>query len=326
MKVDASSQDKSKAALLALFSVAVASAQDAIVKTMAGTYPAYETVMIRTITALPVLLILLMVFGGGLKALRTPLLGWIFLRGLVLCTAYFAFILSIAAMPIANAVAIYFTMPFFVAILAGRFLGERVPLHRWFAIAAAFIGVLIMVRPFGGGGGEHDLFAAACALYSAMGYAAGQMMGRALSQRVDPLVITNAQNLTYMVVAFVVFAFVSVTGIHLETNKSLAFLTRAFVWPTQHDFLLMAGMGMLSSVAAMSFTWAYKLGEASFVAPFEYSAMIWAVTFGLILFNDFPDRYTWIGMAIVVLAGLYLMEQDRKRRITVTTADNPTSP
>jgi drug/metabolite transporter (DMT)-like permease len=315
-------QNKSKAAGLALFSVAVASAQDAIVKTMAGTYPAYETVMIRTITALPVLLILLMVFGGGLKALRTPLLGWIFLRGLVLCTAYFAFILSIAAMPIANAVAIYFTMPFFVAMLSGRFLGERVPLHRWLAIAAAFVGVVIMVRP----DGEHDLFAAACALYSAMGYAAGQMMGRALSQRVDPLVITNAQNLMYMAVALLLFAVISVTGIHLEGNKSLAFLTRGFVWPTQHDFLLMAGMGILSSIAAMSFTWAYKLGEASFVAPFEYSAMIWAVTFGLILFNDFPDHYTWIGMAIVVLAGLYLMEQDRKRRITVTTADNPTSP
>lgn len=319
-------QNKSKAAGLAIFSVAVASAQDAIVKTMAGTYPAYETVIIRTITALPVLLILLMVFGGGLKALRTPLIGWIFLRGLVLCTAYFAFILSIAAMPIANAVAIYFTMPFYVAMLSGRFLGERVPLHRWLAIAAAFVGVMIMVRPFGGMGGERDLFAAACALYSAMGYAAGQMMGRALSQRVDPLVITNAQNVTYMLVALLMFAVVSSTGMHLETNKSLAFLTRAFVWPTQHDFLLMAGMGVLSSVAAMSFTWAYKLGEASFVAPFEYSAMIWAVTFGLVLFNDFPDRFTWIGMAIVVLAGLYMMEQDRKRRVAVTTADSPTSP
>jgi drug/metabolite transporter (DMT)-like permease len=315
-------QSKSKAAGLALFSVAVASAQDAIVKTMAGTYPAYETVMIRTITAFPVLLVLLIVFGGGLKALRTPLLGWIFLRGLVLCTAYLAFILSIAAMPIANAVAIYFTMPFFVAMLSGRFLGERVPLHRWLAIGAAFIGVLIMVRP----DGEHDLFAAACALYSAMGYAAGQMMGRALSQRVDPLVITNVQNLMYMAVALFLFAVVSMTGVHLETNKSLSFLTRAFVWPTQYDFLLMAGMGVLSSVAAMSFTWAYKLGEASFVAPFEYSAMIWAVSLGLILFNDFPDRYTWIGMAIVVLAGLYLMEQDRKRRITLIAVDSPTNP
>ena len=319
-------QNKGKAAALALFSVAVASAQDAIVKTMAGTYPAYETVMIRTITALPALLVMLMVFGGGLKSLRTPLLGWIFFRGLVLCSAYFGFILSIAAMPIANAVAIYFTMPFFVAMLSGRFLNEQVPLHRWLAIAAAFIGVLIMVRPFGGMGGDKDIFAAACALYSALGYAAGQMMGRALSQRVDPLVITNVQNLTYLIVALLLFALVSITGVHLETNKSLAFLTRAFVWPTQHDFLVLAGMGFLSSIAAMSFTWAYKLGEASFVAPFEYSAMIWAVSYGLILFNDFPDKWTWTGMAIVVLAGLYMMEQDRKRRVHITTADSPTNP
>jgi drug/metabolite transporter (DMT)-like permease len=130
----------------------------------------------------------------------------------------------------------------------------------------------------------------------------------------------------YLIVALILFVLISVTGVHLETNKSLAFLTRGFVWPTQHDFLLMAGMGVLSSIAAMSFTWAYKLGEASFVAPFEYSAMIWAVSYGLILFNDFPDKWTWTGMAIVVLAGLYLMEQDRKRRVTLTTADNPTNP
>jgi drug/metabolite transporter (DMT)-like permease len=322
MNIDTSTQSKSKAASLAIFSVAVASAQDAIVKSMAGTYPAYETVMIRILTALPVLLIALMFVGGGFKSFRTPLIGWIFLRGLVLCTAYFAFILSIAAMPIANAVAIYFTMPFFVAMLSGRFLGEAVPLHRWLAISAAFVGVLIMVRP----GGDNEVFAAGCALYSAAGYAVGQMMGRSLSQRVDPMAIATVQSLTYLIVALILFFLVGVTGVHFESNKSLAFLTRAFVWPTQHDFLWMGGMGILSAIAAVSFTWAYKLGEASFVAPFEYSAMIWAVTYGLIFFGDFPDRYTWVGMAIVVLAGLYMMEQDRKRRVTVTTADSPTNP
>jgi drug/metabolite transporter (DMT)-like permease len=207
-------------------------------------------------------------------------------------------------------------------MLSGRFLGEPVPIHRWIAIAAAFVGVLIMARP----GGEADMVAVVCALYSAIGYAIGQMMGRALSQKADPLVITQIQNITYFLASIALLIFVATSGIHIESNKSLAFLTRAFVWPTQHDLLLMGGMGALSAIAAMSFTYAYKLGEASFVAPFEYSAMIWAVTYGLVIFHDFPDRNTWIGMAIVVLAGLYLMAQDRKRRVTITTADSPTSP
>jgi drug/metabolite transporter (DMT)-like permease len=315
-------QSKSKAAGLAIFSVAVASAQDAIVKSMAGTYPAYETVLIRCFTALPILLAALLLARGTLSGFRTPLLPWIFLRGLVLCSAYFGFILAIAAMPIANAVAIYFTMPFFVAMLSGRFLGEAVPLHRWIAIAAAFVGVLIMVRP----SGDTDVVAVACALYSAIGYAVGQMMGRALSQKADPLVITQAQNLTYLTVSLLLLVLVATSGVHIESNKSLAFLTRAFVWPTQHDLLIMGGMGVLSAIAAMSFTYAYKLGEASFVAPFEYSAMIWAVSYGLILFQDFPDTWTWVGMAIVVLAGLYMMAQDRKRRVPVIAVDSPTNP
>ena len=65
------------------------------------------------------------------------------LRGVILCSAYFAFILAIAAIPIANAVSIYFVMPFFVAALTGPFLGEHVPPYRWAAIAAAFIGVMV---------------------------------------------------------------------------------------------------------------------------------------------------------------------------------------
>jgi drug/metabolite transporter (DMT)-like permease len=315
-------QSKNKAAACSICAVAVASAQDAIVKSMAGTYPAYETVMIRCITAFPILLAALLIARGSLSGFRTPLLPWIFLRGLALFSAYLGFILAIAAMPIANAVAIYFTMPFFVAMLSGRFLGEAVPIHRWIAIAAAFVGVLIMVRP----GGDTDLVAVVCALYSAIGYAVGQMMGRALSQKADPLVITQIQNITYFLASIALLVFVASSGIHIESNKSLAFLTRAFVWPTQHDLLVMGGMGVLSALAAMGFTYAYKLGEASFVAPFEYSAMIWAVTYGLVIFHDFPDYYTWIGMTIVVLAGLYLMAQDRKRRVALTTADSPTNP
>jgi drug/metabolite transporter (DMT)-like permease len=315
-------QSKNKAAACSIFAVAVASAQDAIVKSMAGTYPAYETVMIRCITAFPILLAALLIARGSIAGFRTPLLPWIFLRGLVLFSAYLGFILAIAAMPIANAVAIYFTMPFFVAMLSGRFLGEAVPIHRWIAIAAAFVGVLIMVRP----GGDTDKVAVVCALYSAVGYAVGQMMGRALSQKADPLVITQIQNITYFLASIALLVFVASSGIHIESNKSLAFLTRAFVWPTQHDLLVMGGMGVLSALAAMSFTYAYKLGEASFVAPFEYSAMIWAVTYGLIIFHDFPDYYTWIGMVIVVIAGLYLMTQDRKRRVALTTPDSPTNP
>jgi drug/metabolite transporter (DMT)-like permease len=135
-----------RAALLALFAVGAASIQDAIVKHVSDIYPVTETVMIRCLTSLPVLAFMLW-RAGGFTSLATPYWRVILLRSLVLCSAYFAFVMAFAAMPLANAVSIYFTMPFFVAGLSGPFLHERVPVHRWIAIALGFAGVLIMVRP-----------------------------------------------------------------------------------------------------------------------------------------------------------------------------------
>ena len=127
-----------------ILAVGFASTQDAIIKYVSGSYPVYETVFIRGMMSIPVLGFLLkreLSFG----ALNTPMLGYVILRGTLLCSAYIAFILSISVMPIANAVSIYFTMPFFVAGLVGWTLGEHVPLYRWGAMIAGFAGVIVML-------------------------------------------------------------------------------------------------------------------------------------------------------------------------------------
>ena len=230
------------------------------------------------------------------------------MRGLILGLAYLCFVLAIAAIPIANAVAIYFTMPFFVAGLAGPLLGERVRLHRWLAIIAGFIGVLIMVRPGAGVFEPASIFA----LLSALGYAVGQMIGRPLSQQVSPVVIAVWQNLIYFGIGLALaLAFNFAFAPDFE-HPSLVFLTRALVMPNLPDLLLMLFSGVLAAFGMMLFVNAYKYGEANFVAPFEYSAMIWAVFFGLVLFNDFPDALTWTGAAIVVASGLLMVWRDRQ--------------
>jgi drug/metabolite transporter (DMT)-like permease len=297
-----------KAAAFVIAGVGVASAQDAIVKHMAGNFPAYEAVLMRGLVGLPILLVWL-AMTDGLSTLRTPLMGRLILRGLVLCSAYIAFIMSIAAMPIANSVSIYFTMPFFVALLAGPFLGERVPLYRWLAILSAFVGVIIMVRP----GAANFEPASIFALYSALGYAVGQMMGRHYSQNIPPLVLANVQNWAYLAVAALMFLVFQVGEIHMTGHKSLEFLTRAAVWPSLADVGLLGIMGVFAAVGSVLFTTAYKNAASSFVAPFEYTAMIWAVLYGLVLFGDFPDYVTWMGMGVVIAAGLLMTWRDARQ-------------
>ncbi len=300
--------NRTRAALLALFAVAVASIQDAIVKQVSGSYPVTETIIIRCLVSSPLLAIMLL-RNFKLKDLRTPHLPLILVRSLVLCSAYFAFVLSLAAMPMANAVAIYFTMPFFVAGLSGPVLKERVPAYRWVAIVIGFAGVLMTVRP----GAATFEPAALLSLYSALGYAIGQMMGRKLSRSVDPLVISNWQNAVYLGVAVGVAVVIHALGPHGETHKSLAFLTRPFVWPTARDAIGLCLLGALAAFAMVSFVRAYQAAPANFVAPFEYSAMIWAVGFGYFLFGDIPDSWTRLGICIVVLAGLFMLYMDSRR-------------
>jgi drug/metabolite transporter (DMT)-like permease len=137
MTVQGLSDNKTLAMLAVCAGVALASTQDALVKWVSGNYPVHEALTIRGLVA--ALIVLAMVWRStGLAAMLTPEWPRTLLRGAILCSAYMAFTLSIAAMPIADAVAIYFTMPFFVAALSWPVLGERVRLHRWVAIVAGF--------------------------------------------------------------------------------------------------------------------------------------------------------------------------------------------
>ncbi len=304
-----------RAMYFVLLAVGFASSQDAIVKYMSGSYPVYETVFIRGLVTIPIMAVWLL-RGQGLAALNTPALKYVVLRGFILCSAYFCYIMAIAAMPMANAVSIYFTMPFFVAGLVGWTLGEHVPLYRWFAIVAGFAGVLIMVRP----GSAHFEPASIFALLSALGYALGQMMSRRLAQTVPAVVIANWQNMIYFGAAIAVGLVVNLFGFTGASNHSIAFLTRPILIPNFNDALLLTLMGALSAIVMVLYINAYKNAEANFVAPFEYTAMFWAVLYGITVFGDFPDKWTWTGAAIVVGAGLYMLWRDHQPKSTGSIA------
>ncbi len=295
-----------------LAAIGFASTQDAIVKVMSGSFAAYEAIIFRCVGSFPLLAALLL-RQGGFRLLATPILGRVIIRSLILCVGYFTFILSIAAMPIANSVAIYFTMPFFVAGLAGPLLGERVRVHRWLAIIAGFIGVLIMVRP---GAGVFEP-AAILALISAFSYAFGQMLGRPIAHQVPLAVIAMWQNAVFLLVALLMALLFNSFDFSGITHKSLVFLSRPWVWPGPFDALVLFGTGILAAFGMILFVSAYKYAESNFVAPFEYSSMIWAVMYGFLIFGDFPDQYTWIGAAVVATAGILMIWRDRQLDRTI---------
>jgi drug/metabolite transporter (DMT)-like permease len=304
-------QSKLRAALLIMVAVGFATTQDAIIKSMAGSYPAYETVAFRGLAAVPFISAWAM-WEGNFKKLITPDWPRVLLRSAILFSAYLAFVLSIATLPLANAVAIYFTMPFFLCALSGWFLSEPVPPYRWAAICVGFMGVLISVRP----GKEAFQPASFLALYAAFGYAIGQLLGRQISQTSAPVNIANIQNIFYLLGSVAIGFIVHFTGFNASAGTTFASLVRPFAVPTFSDASVMTIMGLLSAISSIMFVKAYQVAPANFVAPFEYSAMVWALLFGIFVFKDFPDQFTLIGAAIVICAGLFLAWRDRAPHTT----------
>jgi drug/metabolite transporter (DMT)-like permease len=293
-----------------LAAIALANIQDAIVKGFSSIVPAYEVLIFRTVFAFPFLFGWLLWRSSFANMFKGPVLE-LALRSVILFTAYFAFILALAALPMATAISIYFTMPFFVAGLSGLVLREKVSWQRWLAIAIGFIGVLISVRPQTTGFQLSFVFG----LYSAFAYAVAQMWGRRLTAVVDSPVILNWQNFTNFAFALLLGIVVTITPVSELADPSLDFLLRPWVWPTTTQFILLVGVGITASAVAAFFLNAYRLAEASFVAPFEYSAIVWATLYGVLFFNEFPDRYTILGAVIVIGAGLFMLSMERRREL-----------
>lgn len=127
-------------------------------------------------------------------------------------------------------------------------------------------------------------------------------------------VIAFHQNILYLLVAVVLAAIFGTGAFANDSHASLGFLTNGWVWPAAADFWLMVLFGVMSAAAMPLFVSAYKLAEANFIAPFEYTAMFWAVAWGILLFGDFPDEWTLIGAFVVIGAGLFMIHMDRVYR------------
>ena len=307
------------AALSACLAVLCATSMDAMMKGMSTSFPAHELMFLRALIALPLVAVIAWRERGAqmLKPQHYPL---VLLRGIVMCSAYVSYVASIAALPLADAVAIYFTMPLFVAGLAAMTLGEKVPLYRVATILVGFAGTILMVRP---GGGVFDP-AALLALYAAFGYGVGQLMARFVGAQVSPGVLSFHQNIVYLVVALVMALVFARVDLQAGMHPSLAFMVRPWAMPTHSALAFVLAMGPLVTASMYFFSLAYRIGPASFVAPFEYSGMIWAVVFGLVFWRDVPGTMTIIGGTLVASAGIIMLRLDARGRGAARRAGQPT--
>lgn len=282
-----------------LLGLAVFSVQDLILKILSGRFPLYEIMLVRGLVGLP-LLALMVRAEGGLRLLATPGLPAMLLRGVVMFVAYASFYLALAALPLPTSVALYFSGPLFITLLSVLVLGERVGMVGWTAVILGFAGVLVMVRP---GSGLFD-WASLLPVLSGLTYGISMVAARRMGARETAGAMAFWGNAVFLAIAAVMaLAFAggsSGEGLH----PSLAFLLRGWEPVALNDLGLMAATGVIAAVGLWLLTTAYRLAEASTVAPFEYTAMIWGVVWGWTIWGEWPDTLGWVGIAAIVGTGL----------------------
>jgi drug/metabolite transporter (DMT)-like permease len=285
---------------LGLFSV-----QDLILKLLSGAYPLSQAMVFRSLTALP-LLLLLAARDGGLRTLFTPGTKAMIGRGLVMFVAYAAYYLALPALPLATTVALYFSAPLFITVLSVPMLGETVGWRRGLAVLVGFGGVLVILRP---GVGVFEV-AALLPVLSGLCYGLSMIFARQLGAHESAAAMAFWGNLVFLVIAIVMaLAFGGATAPDL--HPSLAFLLRAWVWPSPIDAALMAGCGVIAALGLTLLTQAYRIADANAVAPFEYSAMLWGILWGWAFFAEWPDALAWAGITTIILAGLFVLWRER---------------
>lgn len=286
--------------------IAIFSVQDVILKLLSGDYPLHQAMVIRSLTALPFHLAIVWWFDGRLSTIITP--GWwkMLARGLLNFVAYTAYYLGLATMPLADTIALFFTSPLFITLTAVLFLNERVRLPTTLAVAAGFTGVLLIVKP-GAAGFE---LAALLPILGALGYALSMVAARSLGQTESTAAMAFWGNVCFLVCALVLSAIYGSGSYAGAAHPSLAFLTRGWVMPGASDLLLMASCGIVAAIGLTLLTYAYRTAPSASIAPFEYSFMFWGVLWGWIFWDSIPDTLAWIGIAVIVTAGMIVIRKD----------------
>jgi drug/metabolite transporter (DMT)-like permease len=274
--------------LLVVVAVGIFALMDTIAKYLARSYPVSGVVWARYAANLLILLAFLAA-RGELGRLRTARPGLQLMRGLLLAAATLFYFTSLTVLPLAEAAAIGFVMPLFLALLAVPMLGERMDGARLAAVLVGLAGALVIVRPGAAVFTPYALLPIGMALCNAL----YQILTRKIAGVEHPL--------TSLVWGAIVGA------VLLSFTLPFAWVTPAGAW----HWTLLVIIGLLASVGHFILIKAYDYANATALAPFFYTQLVWVMLLGWLVFGDFPDGWSLLGMGIIVASGIYLVGRQR---------------
>lgn len=261
---------------------------DAVVKWLVTRYDPFQILLLRSMIALP-LVIAIVCFFDGAKGLRSSCVRVHALRGVLGVAASYAFIISLRSLPLAEATALVFASPLVVAALSPFLLKESVGWVRVSAVAVGFIGVLFIVRP----GVATFQIASLFAVGAAILYGLVMLSARWIDKR--DTIWTMMLYMTLFSGGFSAFSI---------------FLPWASL--TSADIALFLGTAVAGTLGLALISQAFRMAPAAIVAPFDYTALIWASFLGWLAWGVVPELWTYVGALVIITSGIYLITSDPK--------------
>ena len=199
-------------------------------------------------------------------------------------------------------------LPILVAALSGLLIGEHVHPWRWIAAGAGFAGVILTISP----GSSVFEPAALVTLAATILYAIGHMLARPLGDTMRLGAMAFYQCLAFVILAGLLSLLFGTGLFESKAHVSLAYLTRPWITPSGADMVALLGFALATAFGMFVYSSAYRFAAPSFVAPFEYTSLLWAVALDFTMFGVLPKEATLHGAAIIVAAGLFLIWFERR--------------
>lgn len=299
------SSGNARGALYMAIAMAAFTCNDALVKSVTHSMNTGQILFVRGLMT-SALVLLIAWRMGALGSWRIVLQPAVALRLAAEIFASLTFISALGTMPLANVSAILQSLPLAVTLGAALFLGEKVGWRRWLAITIGFAGVIIVIRP----GPEGFSLAAIYAIASVVGAATRDLATRRIRNDVSTL-------------------FISVVTAIAITLVGGALIVPMGGWQpvSLESFGRLAAASVLLLVGYQTIVNAMRFGEISFVAPFRYISLIWAITIGFLFFGELPDLWMTTGVVIIIASGLYTFYRENRRRAEpIAQQSTPESP
>ena len=269
--------------MFALLGFALFSTHDVVIKYLGSDYVPFQIMFFSVLLSFPFATLMLM-SDKEAGTLRPAHPGWVAVRtvsGVITATcAFYAF----SVLPLAQVYAFIFAAPLLITVLSIPILKETVGIHRWAAVVLGLTGVLIVLRP----GAEPLTLGHIAGLTAAAGSAMVSVITRKIGRAERAAVLMLYPMMANVVLMAMILPFV---------YKPL---------PVEHLGLL-AVMSLLGFCGGLCIIAAYRFGDAAIIAPMQYSQIIWGTLFGILFFVEVPDRFTGIGAAVIIAAGLYVV-------------------